>query len=86
MLLAGAAMWLASRRAINRGLAAGKTYRLLGVNRSSGEFACVQGKGMCDGDPSAQANIDAMKTWHPAGPCSLRTGRSDQKIKQQVYA
>src|SRR5438270_335330 len=26
--------------------AAGKTYRLLGVNRSSAEFACVQGKGL----------------------------------------
>ncbi|WP_051167478.1 cellulase family glycosylhydrolase [Actinoplanes sp. N902-109] len=44
--------------------AAGTPYRLLGVNRSSGEFACVQGKGMWDGDPSAQANIDAMKAWN----------------------
>jgi endoglucanase len=44
--------------------AAGKTYRLLGVNRSSGEFACVQGKGMWDGSPTGQAGIDAMKAWN----------------------
>ncbi|MFI1994140.1 cellulase family glycosylhydrolase [Actinoplanes sp. NPDC020271] len=44
--------------------AAGKPYRLLGVNRSSGEFACVQGKGMWDGEPGTQANIDAMKAWN----------------------
>jgi endoglucanase len=43
---------------------AGKTYRLLGVNRSSGEFACVQGKGMWDGSPADQAGIDAMKAWN----------------------
>ena len=29
--------------------ASGATYRLLGVNRASAEFACVQGKGMWDG-------------------------------------
>jgi hypothetical protein len=44
--------------------AAGATYRLLGVNRSSGEFACVQGKGVWDGTPGTQANIDAMKSWN----------------------
>jgi len=43
--------------------AAGATYRLLGVNRSSGEFACIQGNGMWDG-PADQATIDAMKTWN----------------------
>jgi endoglucanase len=43
--------------------AAGKTYRLLGVNRSSAEFACVQGKGMWDATPD-QASVDAMKTWN----------------------
>jgi hypothetical protein len=41
----------------------GATYRLLGVNRSSAEFACVQGKGMWDTTPD-QASIDAMKTWN----------------------
>jgi aryl-phospho-beta-D-glucosidase BglC (GH1 family) len=43
--------------------AAGKTYRLLGVNRSSGEFACIQGNGMWDG-PADQSTVDAMKTWN----------------------
>ncbi|GAA3464415.1 cellulase family glycosylhydrolase [Saccharothrix longispora] len=42
----------------------GEPYRLLGVNRSSGEFACVQGKGMWDGGPVDQASVDAMKTWN----------------------
>ncbi|QFY13444.1 cellulase family glycosylhydrolase [Nonomuraea phyllanthi] len=42
----------------------GNTYRLLGVNRASGEFACVQGKGMWDGGPVDKASIDAMKAWN----------------------
>ena len=42
----------------------GQTYRLLGVNRSSGEYACVQGKGMWDSGPVDQASVDAMKTWN----------------------
>ncbi|MEV0407005.1 cellulase family glycosylhydrolase [Actinoallomurus sp. NPDC050550] len=42
----------------------GATYRLLGVNRSSGEFACVQGKGMWDSGPVDQASVDAMKAWN----------------------
>jgi hypothetical protein len=41
----------------------GATYRLLGVNRSSGEFACIQGNGMWDG-PADQATIDAMRSWN----------------------
>ncbi|GAB3803133.1 cellulase family glycosylhydrolase [Micromonospora zhanjiangensis] len=44
--------------------AAGKTYRLLGVNRSSAEFACVQGKGMWDSPTPDQASVDAMKAWN----------------------
>ena len=40
----------------------GATYRLLGANRSGGEFACIQGNGIWDG-PMDQASIDAMKTW-----------------------
>ncbi|MFC8679417.1 cellulase family glycosylhydrolase [Streptomyces griseorubiginosus] len=44
--------------------ASGKTYRLLGVDRSSGEYACVQGKGLWDGGPVDQASVDAMKTWN----------------------
>ncbi|NUT36894.1 MAG: hypothetical protein HOV79_27885, partial [Hamadaea sp.] len=38
--------------------AAGTTYRLLGVNRASGEFACVQGKGMWDSPTPDQASVD----------------------------
>ncbi|NUT36835.1 MAG: cellulase family glycosylhydrolase [Hamadaea sp.] len=44
--------------------AAGTTYRLLGVNRASGEFACVQGKGMWDSPTPDQASVDAMKAWN----------------------
>jgi endoglucanase len=40
----------------------GATYRLLGTNRSGGEFACIQGNGMWDG-PMDQASLNAMKTW-----------------------
>ena len=43
--------------------AAGATYRLLGVNRASAEFACVQGKGMWDSGPVDQASVDAMRAW-----------------------
>jgi hypothetical protein len=49
----------------NRVLTAdGRQYRLLGVNRSTAEFACVQGKGLWDGGPVDQASVDAMKTWN----------------------
>jgi endoglucanase len=41
---------------------AGKTVRLLGVNRSGLEYACVQGWGLSDG-PVDAASIAAMKTW-----------------------
>jgi hypothetical protein len=44
--------------------AAGATYRLLGVNRASAEFACVQGKGMWDSPSPDQASVDAMKAWN----------------------
>ncbi|KAA2252208.1 cellulase family glycosylhydrolase [Solihabitans fulvus] len=40
----------------------GAAYRLLGVNRSGGEFACIQGNGMWDG-PMDQASITAMRSW-----------------------
>ncbi|HZM75010.1 MAG TPA: cellulase family glycosylhydrolase [Candidatus Limnocylindrales bacterium] len=42
----------------------GTTYRLLGVNRASAEFACVQGKGMWDSPTPDQATVDAMKAWN----------------------
>jgi len=41
---------------------AGKTVRLLGVNRSGLEYACVQGWGFSDG-PVDAASIAAMKAW-----------------------
>ncbi|GII21417.1 cellulose binding domain-containing protein [Planosporangium mesophilum] len=41
---------------------AGAGYRLLGVNRSGGEFACIQGNGIWDG-PMDQASITAMRAW-----------------------
>jgi hypothetical protein len=41
----------------------GAAYRLLGVNRSGGEYACIQGWGMWDG-PMDQAAVDGMKTWN----------------------
>jgi chitodextrinase len=41
----------------------GSAYRLLGVNRSGGEFACIQGNGIWDG-PMDQKSIDAMLTWN----------------------
>src|SRR6185437_4569967 len=44
--------------------ASGATYRLLGVNRASAEFACVQGKGMWDSPSPDQASVDAMKSWN----------------------
>ena len=42
----------------------GRAYRLLGVDRSGGEYACVQGKGLWDGGPVDQSSVDAMKTWN----------------------
>lgn len=42
----------------------GVPYRLLGVNRSSGEYSCVQGKGMWDSGPVDQTSVNAMKTWN----------------------
>ncbi|MFF9172910.1 cellulose binding domain-containing protein [Streptomyces sp. NPDC014793] len=42
--------------------AAGRTRRLLGVNRSGGEFMCVQGRGIWDG-PVDDAAIAAIAGW-----------------------
>ena len=41
----------------------GKTVRLLGVDRSGAEYACVQGWGFMDG-PSDAASIAAIAAWH----------------------
>jgi endoglucanase len=40
----------------------GATYKLYGVNRSGGEFACIQNNGMWNG-PMDQASITAMRAW-----------------------
>ncbi|WP_021599732.1 cellulase family glycosylhydrolase [Actinomadura welshii] len=41
----------------------GNTVRLLGVNRSGGEFACVQGSGIWDG-PMDAPSVAAIKSWN----------------------
>jgi endoglucanase len=41
----------------------GKVIRLLGVNRSGAEYACIQGYGFFDG-PTDQHSIRVMKSWH----------------------
>ena len=43
--------------------ASGQTVVLHGVNRSGGEFACVQVPAGIWNGPMDQASIDAMKTW-----------------------
>lgn len=43
--------------------AAGTAVRLRGVNRSGGEFACVQGNGIWDG-PMDAASVAAIKKWN----------------------
>ena len=42
---------------------AGQPVRLLGVNRSGTEYACIQGWGIFDG-PSDAASIQAIASWH----------------------
>ena len=42
--------------------ASGTAVRLLGVNRSGGEFACVQGTGIWDG-PMDDASVSAIASW-----------------------
>ena len=42
--------------------AAGRTRRMLGVNRSGGEFMCVQGRGIWDG-PVDDASVRAIADW-----------------------
>ncbi|WP_055638969.1 glycoside hydrolase family 5 protein, partial [Streptomyces griseoruber] len=41
----------------------GRTRRLLGVNRSGGEFMCVQGRGIWDG-PVDDTAVQAIADWH----------------------
>jgi endoglucanase len=41
----------------------GKTVRLLGVDHSGSEYACIQGNGFFDG-PVDQASVNAILGWH----------------------
>jgi endoglucanase len=41
----------------------GTPLRLIGVNRSGSEYACIQGWGVFDG-PSDDASVQAMAAWH----------------------
>jgi len=41
----------------------GQVVKLVGVNRSGMEFACVQGNGLADG-PMDQTSVNAMKAWN----------------------
>src|SRR5690349_8815457 len=59
-LAAAPALHVSGNRLVTEG---GSTYRLLGVNRSGGEFSCIQGKGMWDG-PMDQASVTAMRSWN----------------------
>lgn len=43
--------------------AAGQPIRLLGVDRSGTEFACIQGWGIFDG-PNDAASVSTMTSWH----------------------
>src|SRR5215470_14843327 len=40
----------------------GRPVRLLGVNRSGTEYACIQGYGIFDG-PSDDTSLDSIRTW-----------------------
>jgi endoglucanase len=58
-LLAALALIVSGNHLVN---GAGKTVRLIGVNRSGLEYACIQGWGFSDG-PTDAASIAVMKTW-----------------------
>jgi endoglucanase len=42
---------------------ANEPIRLLGVNRSGGEYMCIQGRGIWDG-PADAASVEAIAAWH----------------------
>src|SRR5579859_1353004 len=47
----------------NKLMRSGSVFRLLGVDRSGAEFACVNGTGFFDG-PTDDASINAITAWH----------------------
>jgi hypothetical protein len=56
----GLAVWVAGHHLLNGD---GEPIRLLGVNRSGAEYACISGWGFFDG-PSDDASVAAMASWH----------------------
>jgi len=54
---------------------------LHGVNRSGGEYACVQGNGFFDG-PVDQASLNAMKTW---GVTAVRVPLNEACLNSESY-
>ncbi|MBM7168484.1 cellulase family glycosylhydrolase [Streptomyces sp. G44] len=69
----------------------GTPLRLLGVNRSGGEFACVQGWGVFDG-PVDDASVKAIADWHantvriPLNEeCWLGTANIDPRYRGAAY-
>jgi endoglucanase len=57
---AAPAIKVSGNKLVNAGT--GATIKLYGVNRSGGEFACIQGNGFWDG-PMDQTSINAMRSW-----------------------
>ncbi|WPO70170.1 glycoside hydrolase family 5 protein [Streptomyces sp. KN37] len=69
----------------------GAAHRLLGVNRSGGEFACVQGWGIFDG-PVDDASVKAIADWNantvriPLNEeCWLGTANIDPRYRGAAY-
>jgi endoglucanase len=56
----GLALHVSGNRLVN---AAGQPVRLLGVDRSGTEYACIQGWGIFDG-PNDAGSVAAMASWH----------------------
>ncbi len=71
--------------------ASGNTVRLRGVNRSGGEFACVQGNGIWDG-PMDAASVAAIRSWNVNAvrvplnsDCWLGLGNVDPAYRGATY-
>ncbi len=61
----------------------GQQVVLHGVDRSGGEFACVQGWGILDG-PMNQAAVSSMKTWNVTTPSGCRSTRRAGTARRYV--
>lgn len=65
--------------------------RMLGVNRSGGEYMCIQGRGIWDG-PADKASVEAIAAWHTNAiriplneDCWLGINGVDPKFAGQNY-